>query len=286
MRMKAASKMGLDEAGVRRHNPNVVFSYASAYGQRGARGNWPGYDSIFQAIGGWEVENAGPGNPPLFVRNGTMDVLCALSSLVATLAALYEHEATGGPTSGQASLLGAACLTQSETLIKSDGELAPYPRLDHAQTGAGPLRRIYQTSDGWIAVSATKSGQGEAVCDALGAASILELEAAAKRQTNAALLARLAARAVPAAAVLLGGIDEVFDDSAHRASQVLVGYQHPQDGLIAQPGAYWKFSDAELRLEGALPPPLLGEHTTEILAEIGYSGEEIAALRRIGVIVG
>src|SRR3546814_17380210 len=58
MRFKGAAKLGLSEEGIRRHNPDVAFNYASAYGQRGARGNWPGSDSIFNAIAGWEFEHA------------------------------------------------------------------------------------------------------------------------------------------------------------------------------------------------------------------------------------
>src|SRR3546814_17237920 len=82
MVFKGAAKLGLSEEGIRRHNPDVAFNYASAYGQRGARGNWPGYDSIFNAIAGWEFENAGEGNRPVFNRPGTMDVATAQSTLV------------------------------------------------------------------------------------------------------------------------------------------------------------------------------------------------------------
>src|SRR3546814_2125324 len=56
MRFKGEAKLGLSEAGIRRHNPDVAINHASAYGQRGARGNWPGYDSLFNAIAGWGFE--------------------------------------------------------------------------------------------------------------------------------------------------------------------------------------------------------------------------------------
>jgi crotonobetainyl-CoA:carnitine CoA-transferase CaiB-like acyl-CoA transferase len=180
-----------------------------------------------------------------------------------------------------------ACLTQSETLITKDGELAPYACLDRAQTGTGPLHRIYEASDGWVAVAARGPAQAEVLCGAFGAASTEDLESAARTRTTAELIERLAAGGLPAELVLLDPVlDKLFDDPGHKASQVVVGYQHAECGLIEHPGAYWKFSDADLRLANPLPPPLLGEHTGQILSELGYSAGEIAEFRKNGVVAG
>jgi crotonobetainyl-CoA:carnitine CoA-transferase CaiB-like acyl-CoA transferase len=285
MRIKAAAKIGVDEPGLRRHNPDLVYGYVSAYGQKGERANWPGYDSVFQAIAGWEVENAGAGNPPIFSRAGTMDVLCAMNSLVGSLAALYHRAATGEAASAASSLLGVSCFTQGETLVQADGALAPFPRLDQNQTGVSPLRRIYETADGWVAVAAS-SDQAEALRTAFGAGSMSDLEAAARSQTSASLMARLEAEGVPAEIVLRDVLDHLFDDPAHKATDAIIAYQHAECGLIEHPGAFWSFSDATLRLADPLPPPLLGEHTVQILSEIGYSADDVARLRQDGVVAG
>jgi crotonobetainyl-CoA:carnitine CoA-transferase CaiB-like acyl-CoA transferase len=284
MRIRAAAKIGVDEAGLRRHNPDLVYGYVSAYGIEGERANWPGYDSVFQAIAGWEIENAGGDNPPIFSRAGTMDVLCAMSSLVGTLAAIYTHGRDGGPVTAAGSLLGVSCFTQGETLIKPDGDLAPFPRLDGAQTGVSALRRIYQASDGWVAVAATARGQNRALLSAFGAASIEGLEAAARERTVADLMTRLSAEQVPAEVVLREVLDHLFDDPAHKATQAIIAYQHAECGQIEHPGAFWRFNDSELRLANPLPPPLLGEHTDQILSELGYTANQIAELHKHGVI--
>jgi crotonobetainyl-CoA:carnitine CoA-transferase CaiB-like acyl-CoA transferase len=286
MRIKAALKIGVDEAALRRLNPDLVYSYVSAYGLKGERANWPGYDSVFQAIGGWEYENAGVGNPPIFSRAGTMDVLCALNCLVGSLAALYHRGATGEAGGAATSLLGVACMTQGETLIKADGALAPYPRLDQGQTGFSPRRRIYQASDGWVAVAAEEPDQDQALCAAFGAASLEALESAALRLTCADLMKGLETRGVAAEIVLRDVHDHLFDDAAHKATQAIVAYEHAECGLIEHPGAFWRFSDAELCLDAPLPPPRLGEHTDQILAELGYSAEQIARFRADGVVAG
>lgn len=277
MRMKAAEQMNLDEAGLRKMNPDIIFSYSSAYGQRGERGDWPGYDSIFAALAGWSKENAGKDNPPGFMRAGCMDVLCALTSLVACLAGVYKTAVTGKAVTTEASLLGAACLSNIVTVAKSDGTFGHEGELDQAQTGLGPLRRIYECTDRWIAVSTTDEA---ALLRAFGADSVAELEDCARGQESGALMKNLVAEGVPAELVLPRDNlwDDIFDNPAHRESRVVVGWEHPDFGLVETPGAFMGFSDAELRLEDPLPAPLIGEHTEEILRMLGYSDAEIAEL--------
>lgn len=285
MRIKAASKMNLDEASLRKLNPNLVFSYVSAYGLKGSRADWPGYDSVFQAIAGWNTENAGEGNKPIFNPVGAMDILCATTSLVGTLAALYATKATGKPASAEGSLLGVSCLTQSETMITEKG-LAPFPKLDHDQTGVSPLNRIYKTADGkWVAVAAQRREAD--LLAAFGVASLDGLVEAAAKASQADLLAKLDAKGVPAEAVIdSDSLNKAFDDAANKESQVVIAYKHAEAGLLEQPGAYWKFSDVGLSLDNPIPPPLLGEHTDEILAELGYSADEIKDLREKKIVAG
>lgn len=280
LRMPAARRLGLDAAAVRAVNPDVVFCHVSSYGPQGPRADWPGYDQLFQASCGWEVMGAGEDNPPMWHRFGFVDHLCAMSSVAGTLMALLQRDRTGRATDVAASLLGAGVMTNSETYLCADGSLAPVQGLDHDQTMIGPGERILQLSDGWIAVSAVGGAAVAALCDVFGAATPDALPAAASTRATAEVLQTLAAAEVPAAAVRHGQKGPFFDDPDHLAAGLVASYPHKDWARHEQPGAMWWFGDQEVQLHRA--PPALGEHTVEVLLEVGLSLAEIDELVAAG----
>ncbi len=282
MRFKGAAKLGLSEEGIRRYNPDVVFNYASAYGQRGARGNWPGFDSIFNAIAGWEFENAGEGNKPVFNRPGTMDVTTAQNCLVAIMASLYAKRAGGKGHTTQTSLLGISAFTQGERLIGPDGALTETWHLTSDQTGFSPYHRIYECADGaWVAIAAHKPAQQAGVRDILGDEA--GFEAAAKALGAADLLAAFEAAGVPSDMVNFeDAMHRFFDDPLNRELNLVSALPQPLYGIVEQPGAFWHFGDVPVVFKHCCPA--VGEHSDEILREVGYSDAEIAAFRDQGII--
>lgn len=283
MRFKGAAKLGLSEEGIRKYNPDVAFNYVSAYGQRGSRGNWPGYDSIFNAIAGWEFENAGEGNKPVFNRPGTMDVTSAQSGLVEIMASLYAKRAGGRGHTTQSSLLGVAAFTQGERLIGPDGKLTETYHLTSDQTGFSPYHRIFECADGkWIAVAAHKPTQQAALRDILGPDES-SFVAAAKARDAAELLATLEAAGVPSDAVNFeDAMHRFFDDPQNRDLNLVSVLPQPLYGIVEQPGAFWYFGDVPVVFKRCAPA--VGEHSDEILGEIGFSDEEIAAFRDAGIV--
>ncbi|HVV12679.1 CoA transferase [Amycolatopsis sp.] len=273
IRAVAAPRLGLDEASVRAVNPRVVFSHCSAYGSRGERANWPGYDSVFQAMAGWNIENAGEGNPPLFNHLGTLDILTAASSAVATLLALYHRRRTGAAGATACSLLNTATFTSSETFLDESGAVAPYPRLDSAQSGLGPDYCIRPAADGWVALVAPDE-ERLSVVRATDFAGLTASEAAA----------RLTAAGVPAEEVREFRWFSVWDDEENLRTRQVVSYPHCEWGELRQFGAYWDFGELSLKLDRACPG--VGEHTTEILTELGFSPGDVAALARSGAVAG
>jgi crotonobetainyl-CoA:carnitine CoA-transferase CaiB-like acyl-CoA transferase len=181
-----------------------------------------------------------------------------------------------------ASILGASTLTSSETLIFSDGSVAPYERLDHEQTGIAPGYAIYQVADGWVAVAAVRHGDLQSLCKVAGANAPDELGAALRSFQADALLEELDRAQVPAERVRLDNGPDFLDSKANRDARLVVSYPQRDWGRLEQIGAFWFLGDLELQLDRA--PPGLGEHTRTVLAELGFDEATIENLAGCGAI--
>ncbi len=283
MRFKGAAKLGLSDEGIRQHNPDVAFNYVSAYGQKGERGNWPGYDSIFNAIAGWEFENAGEGNKPMFNRPGTMDVSSAQSALVELMASLYAKRSGQRGYTTQTSLLGISAMTQGETLILPDGTLAETYHLDRDQTGFSPYHRIFECQNGqWIAIAAHSEARRAGVRAVLGDDEAGFAAAAAARGADD-LIAALESAGVPCDHVTFEAAeDQFFASKVNRELGLISVLEQPLYGTVEQPGAFWNFGDIPVVFKHAAPA--IGQHTDEIMRELGFSEAEIADYREKRVI--
>jgi crotonobetainyl-CoA:carnitine CoA-transferase CaiB-like acyl-CoA transferase len=276
LRMPAARRLGLDAAAVRAVNPNVVFCHVSSYGPQGPRADWPGYDQLFQSSCGWEVMGAGEHNPPMWHRFGFMDHLCAMGSVIATLLALYHRDRTGQTRFAAGSLLGGGVLTCSETYLDPSGKTVAMPVLDHDQTGVSPGYRILPVTDGWIAIAAPTDEQLTALCTVAGVAAADDAADALAKRTNAEALAALRAAGVPCELVRLDQCESFFSSTDNDAAGMIARYRHIDYGDLEQPGAFWAFGDLDVKLDRA--PPGLGEHTVEVLTEVGLDPGLIDAL--------
>ncbi len=276
LRMPAARRLGLDYEALRAIKPDIVYCHTSSYGPRGDRADWPGYDQLFQAAAGWEVLGGGEGNDPMWFRFGFMDHLCAMGSVVATLLAVLERDRTGRGQSVTGSLLGGAVLTNSETFLGPGGLAASVPPVNHEQTGLSPGYRLYRMADGWIALCARDEDELARACAVAGVEDPLSLEEAlADRRCDDALSA-LDAAGVPCEPVRLDQGETFLDDPLNRSLGLVASYDNADWGELEQVGAFWDLGNLELALDRA--PPALGEHSVEVLREVGL---EPAAIDRI-----
>jgi crotonobetainyl-CoA:carnitine CoA-transferase CaiB-like acyl-CoA transferase len=216
-------------------------------------------------------------------RLGFMDHQCALSSVVSTLLALYQRDHTGEGQFVAGSLLGAGVMTNSETYLTADGELAPVAVLDHAQTGTEPGYRIVPVADGWVAIAARTDDQLSALCTVAGVDDPAGAAAALAAREVEELLAALEAAGIPAERVRENQRDAFFDSAQNQAAGLVASYPHPIYGTFEQPGALWAFGDLDVRLDRA--PPTVGQHSVEILEEVGFDRAEIDRLVGEGVVV-
>ncbi len=284
LRLPPARLLGLDYDTIRTINPSIVYCHVSSYGPDGPRKDWPGVDPTSQALVGWMQEGAGPGNPPRWYRIGMTDDHCAMSSVVAVLLALRRRELTGEGADVRASILGTAVLTTSETLLLADGSIAPYDQMDADQTGIGPGYRIYRCTDGWIAVAAIGAEARDRLRHAGGCEDDADLPDAFGDRPLAEVADSLAAAGVPAEPVQLDHEKAFFASELNRRLGLSVAYEHPVYGPLEQIGAPFGFGDLDLAMDR--PPPVLGQHTTEVLAEIGVPDRTVAALAAAGLLVG
>jgi crotonobetainyl-CoA:carnitine CoA-transferase CaiB-like acyl-CoA transferase len=283
MRMPAAHKLGLDYERLRGMKPDLVYSHVSTYGPEGARKDWPGMDQMSQAMTGWERAGAGEGNPPHWHRFGFMDHLAAMGSVMATLLALYHRNRTGEGQAVAASLLGAGLMTVGETIL-AEGALTPFAPLDRQQTGVSPEHGVYRCADGWVAVAALRRAEAAALHAVAGASDRAGLEAFFAPLGQAEALAKLAAGGVPAAPVRLNQRDAFLTDPDNLKCRIATVYEDTRYGRFEHVGAFWSFGDADIRLDTIGPD--IGEHTDEVLAELGFDREACERLLGAGVVAG
>jgi crotonobetainyl-CoA:carnitine CoA-transferase CaiB-like acyl-CoA transferase len=275
--MPAARKLGVDYEGLRPLNPDLIYCHVSSYGQEGPRADWPGFDQMFQASCGWEAENGGEGNPPMWLRFGVTDHMAALASLYALLLALYRRGRGGGGQIVSASLLGAAVLTEAEAVARPDGSITKIARLDADQTGLSPEHRIYHCADGWVAVAALEPGEAKALHVLTGSTPSAFFEG----RMAADALDSLTDAGVPSAPVRENQIDPFLDDPDNAAAGIIAHYRHAEFGDMDQVGGLWNLGDLVLKLDRAAPA--LGQHTREVLCAVGLSASDVDGLVGAGL---
>lgn len=284
IREDAAARLGIDEASLKQVNPSVILSHVTAYGKEGPWAHLPGYDPNAQALSGWEVGIAGEGNPPSYVRNSLMDPFTGLASFVGTVLALYHRERTGEANRVDASLLGVAATLSSESVMRLP-ERAPTPvaQVDSTQRILSPGYGVYATRDAWVAIAAKDDATRTRLCGALST-TLEDLAAAISGRTTDDVLLALGEACVPAVAVAMNNRDQFFDTESQRETQLAVRTQSADWGWLDTPGAYWTLPGQRLNLQRSVPA--LGQHTGEILAELGFERDAIESLSAAGVIAG
>ncbi len=299
-----AVRLGIGYDDCKRVKPDIVYCNTWAYGLEGPLARFGGLDPLYQASSGLEYE-AGPvhsGNPPLYLRFGMTDTANAMLSVVGCLAALYHQRRTGEGQDLWTSLLDGGAMFASDAMV-ADGEPVPRPKLDKAQTGLDACYRLYETREGWIQIAALEQEQWVALCGALGAPELAGDERFATRADRAEHRHQLETLLVPlfmarTAVVWSHVLDDagvpnevsietkagervLFDGDNERLGLV-AEYEHPLLGRMRQYGRFIDFSETPGKING--PPPLVGQHTREILEWLGYSGADMDQLRQDRVV--
>jgi crotonobetainyl-CoA:carnitine CoA-transferase CaiB-like acyl-CoA transferase len=292
-RTGAAARLGLDYAAVRARRPDVVYCTITGFGRREPQSR-PGYDFTVQAESGLMSITGDPDGEPTKVGVAVVDVLTGLNAAVAILAALHRRSQTGEGELIEISLLESAfaALVNVAAGALVTGEEAQ--RYGNAHPSIVPYQR-FGTADGSLAVAAANDGLYRNLCAAVGRPDLAADERYATNDARVAnrrsLVAELEAvfgerktdewlRVLLDAGVPAGEIRGVR--TAIENAGATTDVDHPTAGMLPLVNA--PFSLAQASLRSPVAPPLLGEHTAEVLAELGVDDKRLAALERRGVI--
>ena len=296
-------RYGLDQASLRKINPRLIYCSVTGFGQTGPRRDQPAYDFLIQAMGGLMSvtgeRDGRPGGGPQKVGVPIVDLMTGMYTAVSVLAAVARRNQTGtGDTIdiGMLDVQVATLANQAMTFLVSgktpqrNGNAHPNIQPQDVFACADGDMILVVGNDGQFAKLADVLGHGEWAQDERfrtnaqrvrnsGELSALLRQAFGARQ-RAEVIAALDAAGVPSGAI--NSVSEVFDEPQVQARGMLMKLPHPAGVDVPQVASPMRFADAPIQYRR--PPPLLGEHSHEVLRELGYDDERIAALRSAGVI--
>ena len=291
-------RLGIAEPDIREVSPQVVYLSISGFGESGPLAGKPVYDPIIQALSGLTTIQAGSDSErPRLVRTILPDKLTSVVAAQAVTAALLARAKTGKGQHVRLSMLDAVL----NFLWASDmGGQTYLDRSLSNQAAASFIDLIYETKDGYITASTMGDKEWAALARAFNRPELLEdprfktsalrdrnvnerlslIQDELKSRTTQEWLEILEREEVPCAPALTR--NQVLKHPQIIASEVLKEYQHPVAGRVRQ-------ARVAARFEGTPPAdpqgaPRLGEHNRQILAELGYSEDEIDDLRDAGAI--
>jgi crotonobetainyl-CoA:carnitine CoA-transferase CaiB-like acyl-CoA transferase len=292
-------RLGIDYETLSAINPRLIYGSISGFGQSGPYRDRPGYDQIAQGMGGLMSVTGLPGQGPVRVGIPVADLTAGLFLAQGILVALLERERSGRGQWVHTSLLQAMVtmldFQAARWLIA--GEIPPQAGNDHPT--AIPTG-VFKTADGHINVAASGQHMFRRLCEALGtehltgdprfatapdrsrnrAALTVELEKAMVTRTSAEWVELLNAKGVPSGPIL--NVEEVYENEQVRHLGMAETVKHPVLGEIKVQAHPTTLSRTPASVRTHTPDS--GEHTDEVLAELGYSREDIARLHDLRIV--
>lgn len=280
LRPGVAERLKYDYETAARLNPTIIYCHTTGWGSTGPNADWPGWDQFGQALGGAEYHGGAceHGNPPMWYRYGQCDAVNAMHSLLGVLQALYHRDRTGEGQRVETCIVNGGMTINSDLYLRTNGPVER-PVLDGEQRGLSDWYRLYETAKGWIAIACVTEEERARLAAIAGESS---LEDAFRTATAEEWVARLDAAGVPAEISRPTYAQDIFDDPEAIEQGWVVAYDHPEVGRLEQIGSLLQLSATPGRIAG--PPPALGEHTIEILRELGYSIDDARALKENRVV--
>jgi crotonobetainyl-CoA:carnitine CoA-transferase CaiB-like acyl-CoA transferase len=297
------ARYGLGPDELRAINPRLIYASISGFGQTGPLRDRPAYDFMIQAMGGLmsvtgEADRR-PGGGPQKVGVPIVDLMTGMYTATAVLAALARREQTGRGDTIDIAMLDVQVAFLANQAMNYLVSGTPPRRTGNAHPNIQP-QDVYACRDGFVALACGNDGQFAKLCEAIGRPELTSDERFAKNAARIANLQTLTSILVEAfaaedmktwvdrldaAGVPCGPINtvpDVFEEPQIVHRQMRRDLPHPLADTVPQVVSPMRFAEAALTFEHA--PPLLGQHTHDVLKEIGLSDHDIKSLGDRGVI--
>lgn len=294
-----AARLGFGYEAVRARRPAIVYCSISGFGQEGPEHDRVAYDQIIQGMSGLMSVTGFEDGPPTRYGVPIADISAGMFAAFAIVSALFSRERSGQGQYIDTSMLGSmvGLLTYQAGIYFATGQ-AP------VRTGnAHPIVAPYQTfrsADGYVNIACGNDAIFGRLCAAIGLERLLddprfgdnagrirhraelaeELESALTQYPTAEIVARLDAASVPCGPIY--SVPQVFANPQAEYYRLRQQAPHPSLGQVDQTGFPYRLSRTPCEIR--LAPPLLGQHTEEVLGELGLDQDEIRRMRAEGAI--
>jgi crotonobetainyl-CoA:carnitine CoA-transferase CaiB-like acyl-CoA transferase len=293
----ALRRLGLGHEVLREINPRLVYTSISGFGQTGPWADRPGFDLMAQAMSGVMSVTGYPDSPPVKAGVPVADIGCALFAVYATLAAYIGAKNTGQGQYIDAALFDSAMAFSVWDICDFWGTGKPPEPLGTSNKMTAPYQAM-ACADGHFVMGANNQKLWVQLCRLMGREELLEdprfttialrlahrqelqeeLEQSFRKQTKDHWVETLLANGIPAGPIL--SYPEAFGSEHAQVRNMRMEIEHPAEGKVPNIGFAVKLTGTPQQVRRH--PPLLGEHTEEVLAEIGLTGGALARLREEG----
>jgi crotonobetainyl-CoA:carnitine CoA-transferase CaiB-like acyl-CoA transferase len=292
-------KLGIDYESARKINPRIVYGSISGFGQDGPYHKRPGFDQIAQGMGGLMSITGAPGEGPMRVGIPVADLTAGLFCAMGILTALLEREVSGEGQWVKTSLLQAQIFMLDFQAARWLMEMDVAQQAGNNHPTSIPTG-VFQTSDGYINIATTGGRIWQRFAETLGAPDLpnrpeyatgpdrsknrmqlnAEINKLTEKKTSETWVRELNAAGVPCGPIY--SIDQMFADAQVQHLGIAQDVPNPEGRHIRLVGQPMTLSRTPSKLVAR--PPEFGEQTDEVLAEFGFTTDEIGSLRRAKVV--
>ena len=293
------ARLGFPDDRIRAMNRRAIVCHISGFGQDGPGRAWAAYDLVVQGMGGVMSLTGEPGGDPVMVGVPQADMVAGMFAAFAIVAALEARHRTGQGQVIDATMIGGqvALLSRQAARYFADGTI---PRPEGNVHASIVPYQTFRAQDGFVNVCCANNALFERLCHALDLDELLDdarfADNGSRVQHRASLIPLLEARigSIPKGEIVrklreanvpvgpINDLGEVFADPVVRHLGLIAESDHPVAGRVRAPGIPVRLSETPPSVRRH--PPLLGEHTDEVLTDLGYTAAEIARLRADGAV--